>query len=58
MGRDGPSIQVVSSTAPPTAPGRLELAHQPGEYCEIADMLAATRVLSLAMLDLCGVAGG
>ena len=39
-------------------PGQLELAHQPDEYCEVADIAQATRVLALAMLDLCGVAGG
>jgi succinyl-diaminopimelate desuccinylase len=37
-------------------PGRLELAHQPDEYCDVADIAQATRVLALAMLDLCGVA--
>ena len=35
-------------------PGQLELAHQPDEYCEVADMLAATRVLALAIVELCG----
>ena len=39
-------------------PGLLELAHQPDEYCDVADIVATTRVLALAMLDLCGVAGG
>ena len=39
-------------------PGLLELAHQPDEYCEVADIAQATRVLALAMLELCGVAGG
>ncbi len=39
-------------------PGLLELAHQPDEYCDVADIARATRVLALAMLDLCGVAGG
>jgi succinyl-diaminopimelate desuccinylase len=39
-------------------PGLLELAHQPDEYCDVADIELATRVLALAMLDLCGVAGG
>jgi succinyl-diaminopimelate desuccinylase len=37
-------------------PGLLELAHQPDEYCDVADIAQATRVLALAMLDLCGVA--
>jgi succinyl-diaminopimelate desuccinylase len=39
-------------------PGLLELAHQPDEYCDVADIVQATRVLALAMLDLCGVAAG
>ena len=39
-------------------PGRLELAHQPDEYCDVADVAQATRVLALTMLDLCGVASG
>jgi succinyl-diaminopimelate desuccinylase len=39
-------------------PGRLELAHQPDEFCDVADITASTRVLALAMLDLCGVAAG
>jgi succinyl-diaminopimelate desuccinylase len=38
-------------------PGPLELAHQPDEHCPVADIADATRVLALAMLDLCGVAG-
>jgi succinyl-diaminopimelate desuccinylase len=38
-------------------PGRLELAHQPDEHCDLADLVAAARVLALATLDLCGVAG-
>lgn len=37
-------------------PGQLELAHQPDEFCEAADLESATRVLALAMLELCGVA--
>lgn len=37
-------------------PGPLELAHQPDEHCPVADIADATRVLALAMLDLCGVA--
>jgi succinyl-diaminopimelate desuccinylase len=37
-------------------PGRLELAHQPDEYCEVQDMVQAARVLALATLELCGVA--
>ncbi|HMF98115.1 MAG TPA: acetylornithine deacetylase/succinyl-diaminopimelate desuccinylase family protein [Vicinamibacterales bacterium] len=33
-------------------PGELELAHQPDEYCRIADLVTATKVLALATLDL------
>jgi len=33
-------------------PGILDLAHQPDEYCDIADLMNATRVLALAILDL------
>ena len=36
-------------------PGQLELAHQPDEYCEIADLVAATKVMALALLELIGV---
>jgi succinyl-diaminopimelate desuccinylase len=35
-------------------PGILDLAHQPDEYCEIADLVHATKVLALALLDLTG----
>jgi len=35
-------------------PGTLELAHQPDEYCLIADLVDSTKVLALAALDLCG----
>jgi succinyl-diaminopimelate desuccinylase len=35
-------------------PGELELAHQPDEYCRIADIVNATKVLALATLDLMG----
>ena len=35
-------------------PGALELAHQPDEYCAIADLVAAAKVLALAILDLAG----
>lgn len=38
-------------------PGILELAHQPDEYCEVEDLLNATRVIALAVLDLVGVEG-
>jgi succinyl-diaminopimelate desuccinylase len=37
-------------------PGRLELAHQPDEYCEIGDLVSATKVLALALLELTGTA--
>ncbi len=33
-------------------PGILELAHQPDEYCDIADLMNAARVIALAVLDL------
>ena len=33
-------------------PGQLDLAHQPDEYCDIADLMNATRVIALAVLDL------
>jgi succinyl-diaminopimelate desuccinylase len=35
-------------------PGTLELAHQPDEYCEVADIVASTKVLALAALEICG----
>jgi succinyl-diaminopimelate desuccinylase len=35
-------------------PGELELAHQPDEYCRIADLVNATKVIALATLDLMG----
>jgi succinyl-diaminopimelate desuccinylase len=35
-------------------PGELELAHQPDESCRIADLVAATKVIALATLDLTG----
>jgi len=35
-------------------PGRLELAHQPDEYCRIDDLVNATKVIALATLDLMG----
>jgi succinyl-diaminopimelate desuccinylase len=37
-------------------PGALELAHQPDEHCSIADLMDATKVLALAILDLTGTA--
>jgi succinyl-diaminopimelate desuccinylase len=33
-------------------PGELALAHQPDEYCSVADIIAATKVLALAVLKL------
>ena len=33
-------------------PGELALAHQPDEYCEVADIATATKVLALAVLKL------
>lgn len=33
-------------------PGDLEQAHQPDEHCRVDDLLGATRVLALALLDL------
>ncbi|HEV3059775.1 MAG TPA: acetylornithine deacetylase/succinyl-diaminopimelate desuccinylase family protein [Vicinamibacterales bacterium] len=36
-------------------PGELELAHQPDESCRVDDLLAATKVIALATLDLMGV---
>jgi succinyl-diaminopimelate desuccinylase len=33
-------------------PGILDLAHQPDEYCDIGDLMNATRVIALAVLDL------
>jgi len=37
-------------------PGELELAHQPDEYCDIEDMVNATKVIALTLLDLLGAA--
>jgi succinyl-diaminopimelate desuccinylase len=36
-------------------PGELELAHQPDESCRIDDLIAATKVIALATLELMGV---
>jgi len=33
-------------------PGELELAHQPDEYCRVDHLVAATKVMALATLDL------
>jgi len=35
-------------------PGILELAHQPDEYCEVADLVNAMKVIALAVLELTG----
>ncbi len=35
-------------------PGILDLAHQPDEYCGIDDLVNATKVLALSILDLAG----
>lgn len=35
-------------------PGILDLAHQPDEYCGIDDLVAATKVIALAILELTG----
>lgn len=35
-------------------PGELEQAHQPDEYCRVDDLVNATKVLALAILDLNG----
>jgi len=37
-------------------PGVLELAHQPDEWCSIEDLVNATRVLALTLVDLAGSA--
>jgi succinyl-diaminopimelate desuccinylase len=33
-------------------PGILDLAHQPDEYCDVADIVTATKVIALAILEL------
>lgn len=38
-------------------PGELELAHQPDESCRIDDLVNATKVIALAILDLMGAGG-
>jgi succinyl-diaminopimelate desuccinylase len=35
-------------------PGILDLAHQPDEYCGVDDLINATKVLSLAILEMTG----
>jgi succinyl-diaminopimelate desuccinylase len=37
-------------------PGILDLAHQPDEYCGVDDLVAATKVIALALLDLTNTA--
>jgi succinyl-diaminopimelate desuccinylase len=39
-------------------PGILDLAHQPDEYCDIADLMNATKVIALAVLELTGTLPG
>jgi succinyl-diaminopimelate desuccinylase len=39
-------------------PGILDLAHQPDEWCGIDDLVHATKVLSLAILEMTGTATG
>ena len=33
-------------------PGILDLAHQPDEWCGVDDIINATKVIALALLDL------
>jgi succinyl-diaminopimelate desuccinylase len=35
-------------------PGILDLAHQPDEWCGVEDLVNATKVLALALLELVG----
>jgi succinyl-diaminopimelate desuccinylase len=35
-------------------PGVLDVAHQPDEWCAIDDLIAATKVLALAIMELTG----
>jgi succinyl-diaminopimelate desuccinylase len=37
-------------------PGVLDIAHQPDEWCDIADLVNATKTLALTILDLTGTA--
>jgi succinyl-diaminopimelate desuccinylase len=39
-------------------PGELELAHQPDEWCGVADLVHATKVMAVATLDLMGIVAG
>jgi succinyl-diaminopimelate desuccinylase len=38
-------------------PGMLDLAHQPDEYCGVDDLVDATKVLALSILELTGTTG-
>jgi len=38
-------------------PGRLELSHQPDEWCAVDDMVRSAQVMALALLDLLGQDG-
>jgi succinyl-diaminopimelate desuccinylase len=35
-------------------PGVLDVAHQPDEWCAVEDLINATRVLALTIIDLLG----
>lgn len=35
-------------------PGILDLAHQPDEWCSVDDLLKATKVLALAVMEMTG----
>jgi succinyl-diaminopimelate desuccinylase len=35
-------------------PGVLDVAHQPDEWCAVEDLINATKVLALTLIDLCG----
>jgi succinyl-diaminopimelate desuccinylase len=39
-------------------PGVLEQAHQPDEWCSVDDLVNATKVLALSVLEMVGVEGG
>ena len=39
-------------------PGILDLAHQPDEWCGIDDLVNATKVIALTMLELTGTRDG
>ena len=44
-----------ASTASPTGRAILDLAHQPDEWCGIDDLVNATKVIALTLLDLNGM---